>query len=99
MIYSPNPIPTDSVKLSDDLLELSELLAKNSHEVWAKMRMDEGWSFGVERNDEKMEHPCLVPYEELPESEKNYDRGISTEILKLIVSLGYEIKKPITTNP
>lgn len=94
MIYTPKPISTDSVKLSDDLLELSELLARNSHEVWAKMRMDEGWSYGAERSDEKMEHPCLVPYEELPESEKNYDRGISTEILKLIVSLGYEIKKP-----
>ena len=92
-MYKPNPICTDGVELSDDILELSELIAKNTHEVWASGRMADGWSFGEERDDVAKHHPCLIPYEELSESEKEYDRVVSREVLRLIVKLGYEIKK------
>lgn len=93
MKYEPNPINTSSIKLSNDILELSEKLAKNIHDVWAKQRMDEGWTYGYERNDQKTEHPCLIPYEQLPEKEKEYDRKTAMETLKTIVSLGYKIVK------
>jgi ryanodine receptor 2 len=92
-MYKPNPICTDSVELSDDILELSELIAKNTHDVWAASRIADGWSFGEKRDDEAKLHPCLIPYEELPESEKEYDRVVSREVLRLITKLGYEIKK------
>lgn len=89
--YTPQPIDTSDVILPDNLMSLSEELAKNVHEVWAKSRMEQGWTFGEERNDENKKHPCLVPYEELSEEEKDYDRNTSQETLKLIVKLGYSI--------
>lgn len=92
-MYTPKPICTDDIKLSDDILELCELIAKNTHDVWAQSRIREGWVYGEMRDDEKKCHPCLVPYEQLPESEKDYDRDTSMETLKLVIKLGYKIIK------
>lgn len=91
--YKPNPIDTTNVVLSEDIIELSEMLANNTHDLWAQGRLNEGWTYGPERNDLRKEHPCLVPYSELPESEKRYDRDISIEALKVIIGLGYKIEK------
>ncbi len=92
-MYKPEPINTDDVILSNEIKELAETLAKNTHEVWAKGRMAEGWKFGEKRNDVLKETPCLVPYEELPEAEKEYDRNTAMETVKLILKLGYNITK------
>lgn len=92
-MYNPKPINTKNVILSDDIMALSELLAKNTHEVWSQERMKHGWRYGTARNDEKKLHPCLVEYEQLPESEKEYDRKTVLETLRVIVELGYEIRK------
>ena len=92
--YTPNPIDTTDVELSEELLQLVELLAENTHNVWAKGRMDEGWTLGPVRNDELKQHPCLIPYDELPENEKEYDRNTSMETLKAIQKLGWKIEKP-----
>jgi len=91
--YNPQPLDTSRVKLSPDLQELTELLARNTHEVWAKQRLAEGWKYGATRNDERKEHPCLVAYEELPENEKEYDRSTVVETLKVIRLLGFRIEK------
>ena len=92
-MYTPKPIDTRDVVLSDDIMQLSEYISKNTHEVWASNRISDGWTYGKERNDEKKTHPCLVPYEELSETEKDYDRGTSLQVLKLILKLGYRIVK------
>lgn len=84
MTYTPSPLDTSNIQLDDKFSELIELLAKNNHEVWARERLDQKWSYGPERNDKKKEHPCLIPYESLPESEKEYDRQIAIETLKVI---------------
>lgn len=91
-MYEPKPIDTSSVELPVDLLDLTEKIAENVHENWAEGRVKEGWIYGETRNDELKTTPCLVPYSELSESEKAYDRNTAIETLKLIVSLGYEIK-------
>ena len=90
--YVPSPAIL-AVELPPELLDLSESIAKNVHEVWAQNRMAEGWTYGPERDDAKLQTPCLVPYEELPESEKAYDRNTALETLRFIVSLGYDIVK------
>ena len=77
--------------MPEELIPLAEEIAKNVHEVWSKGRMDNGWKYGEERNDAKKLHPCLVPYEELTETEKEYDRNTSQETLKLIMKLGFKI--------
>jgi hypothetical protein len=92
-MYVPKPIDTSGIALDRDILALGELLAKNTHEVWAAGRIAEGWTYGPARDSEKKTHPCLVPYEELPESEKEYDRATSLESLKVVRSLGYAIAK------
>ena len=92
-MYIPKPIDTTDVVLSEDLLELSEKLAEQVHEIWSEGRIEEGWTYGEERNDKSKQTPCLVPYSELPESEKAYDRRTAYATLKFIVKLGYEIKR------
>lgn len=91
--YIPNPADTQSVELPKELLPLIEEMAKNVHEVWSRNRINDGWTYGPVRDDATKEHPCLVPYEELPESEMNYDRATSQETLKLILKLGFDISK------
>ena len=93
MKYKPNPVDTKSVDLPEGLKPLVEEMSKNVHEVWAATRISQGWTYGKERNDEKKKHPCLMPYEELSEEEKEYDRNTSIETLKLILKLGFKITR------
>ena len=92
-IYTPQPMDTKDVRLPEELNELVEQMAKNVHEVWAQTRIQQGWTWGPERNDALKHHPCLVPYEDLPESEREYDRNTSIETLKLICKLGFKISR------
>lgn len=89
--YTPQPIDTNDIVLPKELNELAEMIAKNVHEVWSAGRMKEGWTYGEVRNDAELQHPCLVPYEDLTEAEKEYDRNTSQETLKLIMKLGFKI--------
>ena len=89
--YIPSPADTSGIEIPEDIIPLIEDMSRNVHEVWAAERMAEGWRPGPERNDASREHPCLVPYEELPDSEKAYDRNTALETLKFILSKGYKI--------
>lgn len=91
MNYNPQPLDTKDVKLPAELDNLAEQLAKNVHEVWSAGRMADGWTYGEVRDDVRKTHPCLVPYEQLPELEKEYDRKTATETLKFIVAQGFDI--------
>ena len=91
--YIPNPMDTRDVRLPEELNSLVEEMSKNVHEVWAQTRLSQGWIYGAERNDADKKHPCLVPYEELSEDEKTYDRNTALETLKLIMKLGFKISK------
>ena len=93
MSYTPKPIDTSNIKLTPDIAELTERLAENTHDVWARRRLADGWTFGPKREDTKKKHPCLVPYGQLPEGEKEYDRDTAMETIKAILALGYKIKK------
>ena len=91
--YNPRPLDTSDIALPESLTPLIEALAENVHDTWAKGRMDDGWTYGPFRDDAKKQHPCLVPYSELPESEKAYDRDTAISTLKLICKMGYRIVK------
>ncbi len=92
-MYIPHPIDTSDVSLPVELLDLTELIAKNVHEIWSSGRLAEGWTYGPVKDGEKKETPLLVPYEELSEEEKSYDRNTAMETLKLITKLGFRITK------
>lgn len=89
--YKPQPLDISDVVLSEELKNLTELLAKNVHDIWAENRIEQGWTYGEKRDDDKKQHPCLVPYEELPEEEKLYDRETAMKTIKMIKKLGFQI--------
>ena len=91
--YMPKPIDTTDIELPNELKMLVEQMSENVHEVWAKTRIKQGWTYGLERSDKLKTHPCLVPYNELSEEEKEYDRNTSISTLKLILKLGFKISK------
>jgi len=93
MSYTPKPIETNRIKLPAELIQLTERLAENAHDIWARQRLADGWRHGPKRDDTAKKHPCLVPYADLPDSEKQYDRNAAMETLKAIVALGYKIEK------
>ena len=93
MSYDPRTIDTSHVTLSPDLQDLIERLAENNHDHWARKRLDEGWRYGPRRDDRGKQHPDLVPYTDLSDSEREYDRKTVVEAIKAILALGYEIKK------
>lgn len=92
--YNPRPINVDDITLDADLEELTEAIAENAHDIWARARMDEGWTYGPVRNDALKQHPDLVPYSQLPDSEKQYDRIMAMNTLRLVRRLGYTIHHP-----
>ena len=91
--YVPETIDTSRVTLSSDLEELVERLAQNNHDHWARKRFGEGWRYGISRNDNNKQHPDLVPYAQLPDPEKEYDRTTVIEAIKAIIALGFELRK------
>lgn len=93
MKYTPNPEDISAIQLPAELMPLVELMAENVHEVWAQSRIEQGWTYGPVRNDTLKLHPCLVPYELLPEEEKQYDRDTALSTLKLVHKLGYRLIK------
>ena len=91
--YDPHPLNLDDVTIEPELIELQEAIAENAHEVWAKTRKDEGWSYGPVRDDAKKQNPDMLPYGLLSESEKDYDRLMAMNTIKLVKKLGWELKK------
>ena len=91
--YNPRPIDLSDVELTEDLNELREAIAENAHDVWAVERQAQGWTYGEQRDDNKKETPCMVPYSQLPDSEKTFDRDMAMNTLKMVKKLGYDLVK------
>ena len=93
--YRPKLVDLNHIKLPEGYAELREAIAENAHDRWAMERQSEGWTYGLKRDDSKLETPDMVPYTQLPESEKQYDRIMAEETLKLMIALGYKIAKTV----
>lgn len=91
--YTPHPIDLGNIELTPQLEQLREAIAENAHEVWAAGRIKEGWTYGLERDDKLKKHPDLIPYSELPDGEKQYDRETAMNTIKLVIKLGYDLVK------
>lgn len=73
--------------------EVLENISQNVHNQWMTRRLADGWKSGSERNDEKKEHPSLIPYEELSDEEKEYDRHTAKTVINYLLNNGYDIIK------
>ena len=91
--YIPCPIDLSDVELPADLEALTELIARNVHEVWAQKKLQQGWSYGEAIDEDLKTHSSLVPYEQLSEQERSYDRDTAMKTIRLILKLGYKISK------
>lgn len=91
--YEPQPVDLNNIVLTEDLMELREAIAENAHDVWALARIREGWTYGAERDDQKKQHPDLVPYSALSDGEKEYDRIMAMNTIKLVMKLGFGIER------
>lgn len=96
--YNPRPISVEDIDLDADLEDLTEAIAENAHDIWARARMDEGWTYGPVRDDAMRQHPDLIPYAQLPDSEKEYDRIMAMNTLRLVRRLGFDIINRNKTN-
>ena len=90
-MYIPKPIDTSDVTLSKEILDMTEVIAKNTHENWAKNKIEDGWVYGDSLDENMRTHPCLTEYEKLSEEDKEYDRVTAIETIKLLLKLGYKI--------
>ena len=93
MEYQPSPIDTSDVPLPAELAARIEDIAKNVHEVWAQSRIEQGWTVGDKRDDALEKHPWMVPYDALPEGERDYDRNTVEQSLKMAMKLGCKISR------
>lgn len=75
---------------NDDVM-ISEVVAAAVHETWMRGRLAQGWTYGPERNDVLKTNPCIVPYENLTEVEKAYDRETARTVVRLLKEKGCEI--------
>lgn len=91
--YTPHPVDLGGIELTPQLEQLREAIAENAHEVWAAGRIREGWTYGPRRDDKLKTHPDLIPYSELPDGEKQYDRETAMNTIKLVIKLGYDLVK------
>jgi class 3 adenylate cyclase len=94
MEYRPDPIETSGIELDPHLLDLTERLAEHAHDLWARLRLAQGWEYGPTRDDAAKRHPCLVPYQDLPESEKEHDRATALGTLRAVLKLGFQLVPP-----
>jgi hypothetical protein len=92
--YAPDPPSFDHVKIPSDLEALIETLAQLNHDAWARARLESGWRYGPQRDDQKLLHPCLVPYASLSEEEKEIDRDTSRAVIRAVIGFGFQITKP-----
>ena len=92
-MYIPKPQDTTDIVLSEEITQLTEIIAKNTHENWAENKIAEGWKYGEKLDNSKKTHPCITEYENLSENDKQYDRTTAMEAIKLLVKMGYKITK------
>ncbi|KAJ0060966.1 hypothetical protein NL108_003272, partial [Boleophthalmus pectinirostris] len=89
--FIPTPVDTTQVVLPPLLDNVRDKLAENIHELWAMNKIELGWTYGKVRDDNKRQHPCLVDFSKLPETERNYNLQMSSETLKTLLALGCHV--------
>ncbi|XP_076604099.1 ryanodine receptor 3 isoform X6 [Chaetodon auriga] len=94
--FIPTPVETSQIVMPPHLEKVRDRLAENIHELWGMNKIELGWSYGKIRDDNKRQHPCLVDFSKLPETEKNYNLQMSTETLKTLLALGCRV---VQVNP
>uniref|UniRef100_A0A3B3YLI8 B30.2/SPRY domain-containing protein n=1 Tax=Poecilia mexicana TaxID=48701 RepID=A0A3B3YLI8_9TELE len=92
--YKPAPLELSDVKLTPGQEVLVDKLAENAHNVWAKDRIKQGWTYGIQQDVKSRRNPRLVPYALLDERTKKSNRDSLREAIRTMVGYGYDIDPP-----
>lgn len=66
------------------LREDPTLQARNIHELWMQRKLEAGWVYGEVKDGEKKQHPCILPYGELPEAQQMKDEIFMQNVKTLL---------------
>ncbi len=80
----------DLYNIDDETLEL---LAEAAHKVWMEGKIRDGWEFGTKTDKKAKIHSCLVPYDQLSETDKESDRDFVKGIPQILELAGFKIVK------
>uniref|UniRef100_A0A8D2L723 Ryanodine receptor 3 n=1 Tax=Varanus komodoensis TaxID=61221 RepID=A0A8D2L723_VARKO len=92
--YKPAPLDLSEVKLLPSQEVLVDKLAENAHNVWAKDRIKQGWTYGIQQELKNKRNPRLVPYTLLDERTKKSNRDSLREAVRTFAGYGYNIEPP-----
>lgn len=91
-MYTPKPVLMEMSELNPEIQKLIETLSENAHDIWAEEKISNGWEFGEKLDKDTKKHPNLVPYEDLSEEDKEYDRKM------VIGTISYLLKNNLLSN-
>lgn len=92
--YKPAPLDLSAVVLTPKLEELVDQLAENTHNLWAKERIQQGWTYGLNEDSETLRSPHLVPYSKVDDAIKKANRDTASETVRTLLIYGYNLDPP-----
>uniref|UniRef100_A0A336KLC6 CSON012070 protein n=1 Tax=Culicoides sonorensis TaxID=179676 RepID=A0A336KLC6_CULSO len=92
--YKPAPLDLSAVTLNPKMEELVDQLAENTHNLWAKERIQQGWTYGLEEDSDNFRSPHLVPYSKVDEAIKKANRDTASETVRTLLVYGYNLDPP-----
>ncbi|KAJ3590256.1 hypothetical protein NHX12_008210, partial [Muraenolepis orangiensis] len=92
--YKPAPLDLNHVKLTPNQNQLVEKLAENGHNVWARDRVRQGWTYSIVQDILNKRNPRLVPYILLDEKTKKTNRDSVNNAVRTLIGYGYNIEPP-----
>lgn len=92
--YKPAPLDLSAVSLTPKLEELVDQLAENTHNLWARERIQQGWTYGLNEDSENHRSPHLVPYSKVDEAIKKANRDTASETVRTLLVYGYVLDPP-----
>uniref|UniRef100_A0A8C5G2H2 B30.2/SPRY domain-containing protein n=1 Tax=Gouania willdenowi TaxID=441366 RepID=A0A8C5G2H2_GOUWI len=90
--YRPAPVDVNRVSLGSDHEQVVDILAENEHNVWAKDRIKQGWTYGAQQDVKAKSSPYLVPYSLLDERTRHMGREGVREAVCTLLAYGYNLE-------
>ncbi|XP_028826293.1 ryanodine receptor 2 isoform X5 [Denticeps clupeoides] len=92
--YKPAPMDLSHIKLASTQEAMVDKLAENAHNVWARDRIRQGWTYGIQQDVKNRRNPRLVPYVLLDERTKKSNKDSLREAVRTLLGYGYNLEAP-----
>uniref|UniRef100_F7EDI7 Ryanodine receptor 2 n=1 Tax=Callithrix jacchus TaxID=9483 RepID=F7EDI7_CALJA len=92
--YKPAPMDLSFIKLTPSQEAMVDKLAENAHNVWARDRIRQGWTYGIQQDVKNRRNPRLVPYTLLDDRTKKSNKDSLREAVRTLLGYGYNLEAP-----